>query len=203
LNHFADIGGQEGGIILSNADCYFMRLGSSTVDQLDTCKPQISVLAGGQVDGPKLGIPAQGGDTFFRQRFALKTRNEYDPAAAMRFALEHQNPLVAAVVTGDPDMKTGYPGKMYSFLELSNPNVLLWALKPAEEGIQQGVIARVWNLADRAVDYQLSFTGGVTKALKVTHIETDLQLARLRNGVLIAKAERQQLQTHRLFIGAQ
>ena len=50
------------GITLSNADCYFMQLGTSTTSSLDTGTPQLQVLAGGQVDGTSLGIPNQGGD---------------------------------------------------------------------------------------------------------------------------------------------
>ncbi len=58
LNHFADItnGTNDRGVTLSNADCSFAKLGSSTARLLDTSTPQINVLAGGQVDGRYLGI---------------------------------------------------------------------------------------------------------------------------------------------------
>src|SRR5581483_2713119 len=74
LNHFADMTGSNAvGITLSNADCYFMRLGNSTATQLDVSTPQISPLAGGRVGGDgHAGIPNQGGDTNFLQRFALR-----------------------------------------------------------------------------------------------------------------------------------
>src|SRR5581483_10846093 len=91
LNHFADMSAGGGvGVTLSNADCYFMQLGNSSTSTLDANTPQISPLVGGQVDGSALGIPNQGGDASFLQRFALQTRTAYDPAAAMKFALEHQ-----------------------------------------------------------------------------------------------------------------
>ncbi len=69
-----------------------MKLGRSAVvnevSRLDTSTPQISVLAGGQVDGPQLGIPVQGGDSRFLQRFALTVHRRFDPGAdSMRFAL--------------------------------------------------------------------------------------------------------------------
>lgn len=52
---------------LSNEDA-FMKLGQSEIvgwnSMLDATPPQMTVLAGGQVDGPLLGIAAQGGDTF-------------------------------------------------------------------------------------------------------------------------------------------
>ena len=203
LNHFADLGGKEGGVILSNADCYFMRLGKSDVDRLDTVTPSIAVLAGGQVDGPKLGIPRQGGDTFFRQRFALISRKAYDPATAMRFALEHQNPLIATAVGRDPaGSDSGLPATEYSFLQISDPNVLLWALKAADEGAEKGTIARVWNLAEQPVSFELMVEGGLKEARRVTHIETDLNSVDLVNGHLPVRAAANQLSTYRLFLNS-
>ena len=142
LNHFADMSGSDGtGVTLSNADAYFMRIGNSSVTSLDTATPQISVLAGGSLR-PYNPINNQAGDSYLRQRFALQSHGSYDQPRAMRFALEHQNPLVGGMVSGG----TAYPAASYSYLSVSDPNVLLWSLKPAEEGIGEGVIARLWNL---------------------------------------------------------
>ena len=138
LNHFADMSGSDGtGVTLSNADAYFMRIGNSTVQTLDTATPQLSVLAGGSLR-PSNPIVNQAGDSYFLQRFALQSHGPYDQPRAMRFALEHQNPLVGGMVSGG----TAYPASSYSYLSISDPNVLLWSLKPAEEGIGEGVIAR-------------------------------------------------------------
>jgi alpha-mannosidase len=192
LNHFADMNDGSAGVTLSNADCYFMRLGSSTVDNLDTTTPQISPLVGGQVDGPGLGIPSQGGDTHFLQRFALRTHGGYDRAAAMRFALEHQNPLVTAPITGGGS----YPERSHSLLTISNPDVLLWALKPADDGIEQGIVARVWNLAASRASYTLSWMQGYLEGARhVTHIETAIGDATVVNGKLQDALEPQQLKT--------
>ena len=104
-----------------------MKLGHSSItdgkSDLDTATPQISVLAGGQVDGPSLGIPAQGGDSHFLQRFALRVQDKFNAASSMRFALEDQNPLVAGRVTGG----NAYPETKFSLLSTSNPDALLWA----------------------------------------------------------------------------
>ncbi len=89
MNHFADISdgtANNFGITISNVDAFFMKLGSSTSTTLDTATPQINVLAGGQIDGPGLGISNQGGDAFFTQRFALQTHGTFDQTAAMKFA---------------------------------------------------------------------------------------------------------------------
>jgi alpha-mannosidase len=96
VNHFADItdGAGTKGVTISNPDLAFARLGNSTVTSLDTQTPQLHLLAGGQVDGPSLGIPAQNGNTHFLQRFALRPHGSYEQTAAMKFALEHQNPFV-------------------------------------------------------------------------------------------------------------
>ncbi len=194
LNHFADMGESETGVTLANADCCFMQLGHSTLTKLDTATPLISVLLGGQVDGPRLGIPNQGGDRYFRQRFALQTRDRFDPVAAIRFALEHQNPLVAGLVTGGSD----YPEESFSLLRASRPELFVWAVKPAEEGIDQGAIVRIWNMAPHAVSGAIEFGRPVSRARRTTHVETDVEDARVIDGRLSVSAAAQQLQTYRL-----
>jgi alpha-mannosidase len=201
LNHFADMSGTGPlGITLSNADCYFMRLGNSSPTSLDTATPQISPLVGGQVDGTDLGIPSQGGDSYFLQRFALQTHGAYDPVAAMRFALEHQNPLVTSQVTGGSD----YPATSYSLLTISSSagSVLLWALKPCEDSILNGFVARVWNLSNSPVnDFSLTWSPGpILDAGHVTHIETPVEQATLTNGVLTESLSPWQMKTFSLDV---
>jgi alpha-mannosidase len=195
LNHFADISGGGMGMTLANADCYFMQLGASTLSTLDTHTPQLSPLAGGQVDGPDFGIPNQDGDVHFVQRFALRAHDAFDPAAAMRFAMEQQNPFVTRALTGDgPSPATGF-----SLLSLSNPDVLLWALKPAEEGAQAGIVARVWNLANTPATTTLSSPmGALHSAEQLTHLETPLQPAPVIDHALTITLAPQQLKTFAL-----
>jgi alpha-mannosidase len=198
LNHFADIGAGSGvGITLSNADCYFAKLGNSTPQSLDTTTPLLSPLVGGQIDDG-LGIFNQGGDTNFLQRFALQTRSSYDQVSAMKFALEHQNPLVAALVTGNST--SAYPENTYSLVTISNPNVLLWALKPAEEGIAEGVIARTWNLSDSQAAYTLQTASPIRSAFQISHIETNIGSASVGSSGLSANAAPQQMQSFRLNV---
>lgn len=199
LNHFAAMTEPDGvGVTLSNEDCAFMKLGRSKIEGgvsfLDTSTPQISVLAGGRVDGPHLGIPNLGGEQHFVQRFALGVYRHYDAASSMRFALEHQNPLVAGMVTGGFD----YPEKSFSLFSSSGPDLLLWALKPSEEGIQNSVIARLWNMAPQARGSSVDFAGGISEAWKDTHVETDVGKAAIVNGKLEVNSAPWQLQTFRL-----
>jgi alpha-mannosidase len=201
LNHFACLCDEHGGggVTLSNADCAFMKFGRSSPRVFDTRTPQVSVLAGGQVDGPRLGIPAQGGDTFFTQRFALCGTAHFEAAAAMRFALEHQNPLVTGLVGGEGGP---LPEKSFSLVKISSADVLLWALKPAEEGIDQGIIARLWNFSSQPQRFSLSLATGISAAQETTHIETDLSPAPVTDGFLSASARPAQLLTFRLIPGS-
>lgn len=175
LNHFADITDDANthGVTLANADCAFAKLGRSDPGLLDTATPQINVLAGGQVDGSWLGIRGQHGATLFLQRFALRPHGPYDPASAMRFALEHQNPFVTGPVTGST--RGPYPAMKYSLLALSDPNVLLWTLKPHEDGIQHGLTVRVWNLASQPSHLRLTLGMPLAAAHRMTHLETPLE----------------------------
>ncbi len=194
LNHFADMSGSEGaGVTLSNADCYFMKLGNSTTGLLDTSTPQISLLVGGRVANGNKGLPNQGGDDHFLQRFALRAHTGYDPVNSMKFALEHQNPLVTGEISGG-DV---YPETSYAFLTVDNPNVLLWALKPADDGIDEGIITRFWNLGNLQEPFSLSFADRVVDtAMHTTHIETPLENANVSAGNLVDNLNPHQLKTY-------
>jgi len=202
LNHFADFTAGDGklGITLSNPDLAFARLGRSTVTKLDTTTPQLNILAGGQVDGRNLGIRDQNGADRFLQRFALRAHGGYDQPAAMRFALEHQNPLVTGTVISNDAKDTSYPETTYSLLTVSDPDVLLWAVKPAEEGIENGIIARLWNLSETPATAAITLMPGLASAQLTTHIETNLETIILDPAAAVpATFARQQLQTYRLI----
>jgi alpha-mannosidase len=200
LNHFADVTSGDGrrGVTLSNADLAFAKLGRSTVAALDTTTPQLNVLAGGQIDGTGLGIRGQNGATYFLQRFALRPHGAYDQVDAMKFALEHQNPFVTGTLIG---RDTGpFPANTFSLLTVSDPSVLLWAIKPAEEGIDRGVVARLWNLSDSPITTTVSLSTGVSSVHRTTHIETDLEPVQTSStNAFPATFARQQLQTFRLL----
>jgi alpha-mannosidase len=186
LNHFADISGPGVGVTVANADCLFMKAGRSTVTALDASSPQINVLAGGLIDGEKLGISRQGGDSRFLQRFALQTHGTYDQAEAMRFALAHQNPLATGAVTGS---SPHYPDTSYSLLSLSDPNVLLWSVKPAEDGIASaGIALRVWNMSHSATTFAVSMGSKTVFARHSTHIETPIGASGFADGSKLAAA---------------
>ncbi|MFT3893231.1 MAG: hypothetical protein QM730_16500 [Anaerolineales bacterium] len=193
LNHFADISDGSVGVTLSNADCYFMKLGNSTISTLDTATPQIHVLAGGSVVGAGWGgISNQGGDTHFLQRFALTTHDAYDQGSSMRFALEHQNPLIAGTVTGGSD----YPGSSFSLVSVNNPDVLIWALKPSDDDPSDVVIC-LWNLSKTAENFSLGLNWDrIVSAQQLTHIETPLNAVALSSNQLAASMNACQMKTY-------
>ncbi|MDP9121096.1 MAG: glycosyl hydrolase-related protein [Acidobacteriota bacterium] len=205
MNHFADMVSETSpvGITLSNADLAFMQMGASTITNLDDVTPSINPLAGGQTDAP-LGIPGQGGDSYFLQRFALHTHDALDVVADMRFSLEHQNPLVTGAVTGAgfSGSAAAYPANTYSLVTISDPNAILWAVKPAEEGIGAGIVTRLWNLSGSSVPFTLNLPNPIAAARQLTHIETDIAAASLAGGALSATLGPRQMQTFRLLSAA-
>ena len=199
VNHFADMTSSNGnvGVTVSNADCSFVKIGHSTISSLDTVTPQLSFLAGGRIDNLGRGVN-QGGDKYFLQRFALNVHGAYNPTTAMQFSMEHQNPLTTALITGAST--SPFPSASYSFLSVSNPNVLLWALKPSEDGFSKGIIARLWNQgAAASVSVGLpGLKGGVVSAMQSTHIETDLKTLPVSGGAVTAPMNQHQIVTLRL-----
>jgi alpha-mannosidase len=202
FNHFVDIATPSRGIVLSNWDSPFFRLGNSTPSFLDATSSTIDAVVGMQVDGPSLGIANQGGDTSFLNRYAIRTHGFYHGPSVMKFALEHQNPFVAAKVTGGAIGVL--PGDRWSLVTLPSSDVILWSLKVAEEGLTSGMIARVWNLSEFPSSFTLSFPDlHLTSAKRTSHIETDTGNQPLTDGALTDSALRQQLKTYRVkFSGA-
>jgi len=73
--------------------------------------------------------------------------------------------------------------------------VLLWALKPSEEGISKGVVARFWNMSPVPAHFAVKLQGGLAKASTTTHIETGPLPAPLEEDKLRAVAAPWQLRT--------
>ncbi|CCH00376.1 hypothetical protein FAES_2367 [Fibrella aestuarina BUZ 2] len=213
FNHFADLseptygraayGRAAYGITLSNVDCSFFKLGQSTIDSLWGSSPQLHALAGGQVDTKRedkgaLGIRGQNGETGFLYQFALTTHaSSFDPVNALRFSLEHQNPLVTGLVTGTADT---YPALTFSLLKISDPKVLLWGVKPSEDGIGQGLITRLWNVPGQATTARLTASSPIGKAWQTSHIETNERLLTPTGRQLQLRFRPTQLNTYRLLL---
>ena len=197
MNHFADISAGDNGMVISTMDAYFMKPGNSTIKRLDSKTPQINVLAGGQIDAPGLGIINQDGDSFFETFFALKTyKNGFNPAASMKFSLEHQNPLTAGKIKGKNGL---YPSRL-SLFEIGDPDVLVWTLKPSEEGIDKGIIMRVWNMSDNENEVVISSPSEIVRCSLTSHIETDISEIKPVSGVLKLKIGHNRIQTYRIFL---
>jgi len=111
---------------------FLILTGTSVIKWLDPRTPQIKVLADGQIDAPGLGIINQDGDSYFENFFALRPdKNGFDAASSMKFSMEHQNPLVAGRIKGE----SGYNDQSFSLFVISNTHILVWSMKPVEEGI--------------------------------------------------------------------
>ncbi|MEO8082994.1 MAG: glycoside hydrolase [Ardenticatenales bacterium] len=203
FNHFSAIGPRSGDgpwVVLANRDCHFQRLGDSTPDRLVTDDPTITALAGGQVDGPALGIPAQGGVDRHHYRFSITTQDRFDAAAAMRFALEATNPLHAARVSGTHG---GRPADRWGLLSVSDPDVVLWSVKPAEDAAPGRLSVRLWNLAgrDATPTVRLRPPYALHEAVRTTHIETPIAPEGLRDGGLPAELREAEIGTWQLSVG--
>lgn len=202
FNHFADMSEENYGITLSNQDCSFFKLGESKVDSLWENSTELHALAGGQVDKKledkgMMGIFNQNGQKTFFYNFALTThQNSFDLTSAMKFSLEHQNPLTTGLIEG----KNGDTQNSFSLLSINNPKVLLWSVKPSEEGIEKGLITRYWNMDSKPVSPIITLSKPINLAWQTSHIETNEQKIKPLNGALKANFNQFQMKTYRLII---
>jgi len=199
FNHFADMSENNYGITLSNQDCSFFKLGESKVDSLWENSSELHALAGGQVDKKledkgMMGIFNQNGQQSFFYNFALTTHKAFDATAAMKFSLEHQNPLSAGWIDGE----NGGTQNNFSLLSINTPNVLLWSVKPSEDGISSGLITRFWNMDSKPIHSMVKLSTPIQSAWQTSHIETDELKLQPINGVLEADLNPFQLKTYRL-----
>jgi alpha-mannosidase len=192
VNHFADVQGSNGGAVVSNRDCLFMKLGKSEPQLLDNKSGQLNFLVGGQIDADKnLGIKNQDGDSYFENHFALLPHiTRFSNADAMKFSLEDQNPFACGPVAGKEN--NAYTK---SFLQISDPNMVLWALKPGEDG---GVVARTWNMAETPKPTDLRFSQAIKNASLNTHVETKISDLPIQNNSISILPKQQQMQTIRV-----
>ncbi|RUT67994.1 glycoside hydrolase [Flavobacterium cupreum] len=203
FNHFANLSENNYGITLSNLDCSFFKLGQSTINFLSEASAQINALAGGNTDkkvedGGVVGILNQNGQKDFLYHFAISSQQgNFDAAKSMKFALEHQNPLVTGTITGVND---DFHSKSFSLLNVNNPNVLLWSIKPSEEGIENGIITRFWNFSGKEVTPEVHFSTSLRSAFQTSHIETNEKEIKLGKNSIQFKLKPFQMATFRELI---
>jgi alpha-mannosidase len=76
----------------------------------------------------------------------------------------------------------------------------VWTVKPAEEGIDKGVIVRVWNIDNEDSDCSFTSEMKITGAYKTTHIETDGVEIVPVDGELNTRIGHNKIETFRLFL---
>lgn len=202
FNHFVDMSEAHFGVTLSNQDCSFLTLGKSTPDSLWEHSSQVNALAGGQTDMLKdtigLGIYRQFGQKHFLYQFALQTHaSPFEAASAMKFSLEHQNPLVAGLITGE---KASDASPAFSLIGVNDPNVFLWSVKPSEEGIEKGLITRFWNMNAKPAALTVKLSRPIKEAWQTSHIETNEHKLTPINGSVKAVFRQHQLNTYRMIL---
>ncbi|MCF8224773.1 MAG: hypothetical protein K9J30_02715 [Bacteroidales bacterium] len=189
FNHFVWVGNQTGGMVISNRDCQFFKLGESEPSYLDESSSTIHALVGGMVDD-NLGIYSQGGDSLFYVNFGLRPfSGGFNQTKAMKFALDQQNPLVAGKVSGE--RRAPFQEEHYTMLTVSDPDILLWAAKPGEEG---GTVLRFWNMGGYG-DVLIRLNTKPVSAYRATHVETLLHPMEIKDYGFSTFFRQQQMST--------
>jgi alpha-mannosidase len=198
LNHFLDFATTDYTLVLSNWDAYALQVGASTDSSFDLSGSQVFVLA---TDSPLgAGILDQGGDTQFRNRFALRGLAGTAPASeAMRTSLGHQNPLHAVALQRSQAGPLSQP--VASLLGIDAPNVVVTAFKPAEES-DRGLVVRAWELDGTATDFSIDASPlHALQAWSTSLVESDVAPVPVTNGRIQASLAPREIGTWR-FLGA-
>jgi alpha-mannosidase len=83
-------------------------------------------------------------------------------------------------------------------LSVGDPNVLLGSVKPSEEGIENGLITRFWNVHSEPISTSLKLVRPIKNAWQTTHIETDLDQIKPSEDSLKLSFRQSEMKTYRL-----
>jgi alpha-mannosidase len=194
LNHFVNLAGAGYNITLSNWDAFAMRVGHSTNTTFDLPTSEVSVLGVGNPSNSL--ITDQGGDVYFRNRFALHgASGAYSGSQAMKASLAHQNPLQTLALARNQSGPLSAPAA--SFLSVSAPNVVVTAFKPAEDP-NQSIVVRLWEMDGSATNFTIDASAfSPPAAYQVSLIETDVASAPVTNGVISASIGANEIKAYR------
>jgi alpha-mannosidase len=149
------------------------------------------VLSLGQPASSDLGLELGQERTF---HYALVPHmGNWQDALSFRAGLEFNNPLLVRPL----DQHRGKLPKKFGLIEVSSPNVVLSALKPAQDGV--GVIARVYEASGRAAnDIKIHFVSGVQGASEVNLMEDSLRSIAVENNSIHFDLRPFEIKTFRL-----
>ncbi len=198
LNHFASFATPSYAITLSNWDAFAMKIGNSTVRRFDLPASAVSVLAVG--NPARSEIVDQGGDAYFRNRFALRGESGvYSGSAALRSSLAHQNPLRTVVLARNQEDR---PFKLAkdSFVSVHPENVIVTAFKPHEDP-NSGLVVRLWELDGVATPFTLDAARlAPVAAFDTSLIETDIGMASFAAGQVTDSIGANEMKTYRFVV---
>ncbi len=196
LNHFVSFAGDDYAMMLANRDGFLMGIGASTPDRFDLPTRKVRVLAVG--NPARSRIEDQGGAVRFVHRFALFGRNgSVSDAEAMRIGLAHANPLRAIALNRNQRGPLVEP--VFGFLSVDGGNVVVTAVKPAEEA-DRGIILRLWELGGQRASVGVDVSQfRPSAAFETSLIETDRAPAALEGGRLTAVLAANEIKTYRLL----
>jgi alpha-mannosidase len=145
----------------------------------------------GQPSSSDLGLELGQERTF---HYALVPHlGNWQDALSFQAGLEFNNPLLVRTI----EQHRGKSPKKFGLLEVSSPNVVLSALKPAQDGA--GVIARVYEASGRAAkDVNIHFAGGVQGASEVNLMEDSLRPIAVENNSIHFDLRPFEIKTFRL-----
>jgi alpha-mannosidase len=121
----------------------------------------------------------------------------FNSVQSMKMALAHQNPLTSGLVTGSSGSNKQLS---FSLLNTTDPNLILWSVKPAEEGIKDGYITRFWNLKNEPVNDVINFFRPIKTAFKISSIETNQEEIKSNDQSLEMNFNNNQIQSFRLKV---
>jgi len=163
FQHWVDISNSNTGVTWTAIECPLIEFGDLTANMLGDALnskwlktiPKTQTIFSWALNNHWFtNFPLQQGGVL-NLHYGIFPHGAYDAAAANRFGLEENRPLIAVEVEKKPDTK--------SWVNIDNPRIFVTMLKQSDDG--KGMILRLRSVSDKAESVRLQWTNGAPKRL--------------------------------------
>lgn len=183
---FVDVSNENHGVTLSQVDSYLIQFGHRTTFEVSEFPypSNSTVWSLVMLNKCKEMLPDQGGISNFVFRYSIEGHEgRFKGSEAVHFGWERNNDLLVKVL--EPNQKGELPNRSHSFLSCNRENVVITALKVAEEGLEKGLVMRAWETDGKTTEASFNTSAiPAVSAMKTDLLERDQKILGISEGTV-------------------
>ena len=198
---FVDVANDSYGVTLAQVQSYLVQFGHRTTLEMPMFPDPSNSTIWSLIMFNKYNLEMlddQGGISNFIFRYSIKGHDRpFKASREVHFGWERNNELLMKVL--NPHQRGELPSKSYSFLSCEPENVVVTALKVAEEGLGNGLIIRLWETDGKVTEASLDVSSiSPVSAIRTDILERDQESLQISDGIVSVPISARGISTIRL-----